>query len=84
MAIAMPARRSSTRALLQSLTDGTQYAQARSVAISGSDVFAAGYDGNVAKVWKFAADFVDSRVTTTPLTNGNTKAIAYSVFVNVP
>ena len=58
----------------QKLTDGTNEAGARSVYVSGSDVYVAGYDGNVATVWKNGV--------AQNLTDGTYEAKANSVFVS--
>jgi hypothetical protein len=36
----------------QNLTDGSKYAGAYSVYVSGNDVYVAGNEGDVAKIWK--------------------------------
>ena len=57
-----------------SLTNGLSDAEANSVYVLGTDVYVAGYDGNVAKVWKNGGP--------TSLTNGSTIAAAHSVYVS--
>jgi hypothetical protein len=58
----------------QKLTDGTNNAGALSVFVFGSDVYVAGYDGNVATVWKNGE--------AQNLTDGTYEAKANSVFVS--
>ncbi len=57
------------------LTDGTNYAEANSIVVSGEDVFVAGYEYNgsyyVAKYWKNGI--------AVPLGNGTGPSIAYSI-----
>ena len=61
--------------IAQYLTDGTAgYAEARSVFVSGEDVYVAGYEGNVAMLWKNGL--------AQNLTDGTLVARAYSVFVS--
>ena len=58
---------------LYDLTDGSKQAEARSVFVVGGDVYSAGYEGKVAKLWK--------NKTVTNLTDGSKNAFARSVFV---
>ena len=58
---------------LYELTDGSKQAEARSVFVVGGDVYSAGYEGKVAKLWK--------NKTVTNLTDGSKNAFARSVFV---
>ena len=57
------------------LTDGSNYAEAFSIVVSGDDAFVAGYEyngiNNVAKYWKNAI--------AVPLTDGTSPAMAYSI-----
>ncbi len=57
------------------LTDGTNYAEANSIVVSGEDVYVAGYEYNgafyVAKYWKNGK--------AVSLSNGTSSAIAYSI-----
>jgi len=56
-----------------SLTDGTNYAKASSIAIVGNDVYVAGYEGSSAKYWKNGQAI--------SLTDGTNAAVANSIAV---
>src|SRR5688572_1990298 len=55
----------------KSLTDGTEDANASSIAVVGSDVYVAGFDGDRARYWKNG--------TPIPLTNGSSNTTDITV-----
>jgi hypothetical protein len=58
-----------------SLSDGTRYAYATAIGLSGADVYLAGYDGNTAKVWKNGVS--------TSLTDGTNFVEVLGIFIQV-
>ena len=55
------------------LTDGSKWAEAKSIVVSGADVYVAGFEGGVAKYWKNGTPVV--------LGDVSKKSEAYSIFL---
>ena len=55
------------------LTDGSKWAEAKSIVVSGTDVYVAGFEGGVAKYWKNGSPVI--------LGDVSKKSEAYSIFL---
>ena len=55
------------------LTDGSKWAEAKSIVVSGTDVYVAGFEGGVAKYWKNGTPVI--------LGDASKKSEAYSIFL---
>ena len=55
------------------LTDGSKWAEAKSIVVSGTDVYVAGFEGGVAKYWKNGSPVILGEVSK--------KSEAYSIFL---
>jgi hypothetical protein len=55
------------------LTDGSRWAEAKSIVVSGTDVYVAGFEGGVAKYWKNGSPVI--------LGDVSKKSEAYSIFL---
>ena len=55
------------------LTDGSKWAEAKSIAVSGNDVYVAGFEDGVAKYWKNGSPVI--------LGDASRYSEAYSVFI---